>query len=518
MRFAIGFLLVFSAGHALAQSPLVLADYNAEVRGTDGRVDVPVLVRRLSELRVNTYFFLIWHRATDWDDLKRFLPAARNAGIDTWVYLVPPSESPPIYGTRYSEPFRLDYPRWAEEIARLSLDHANLKAFVIDDFWANRHVFTPAYVSNMRRRARAIAPDLEFWPLMYYRELDREFIDSYGGAIDGVVAAYPKTEQSVQRAWLLLNDRLDAPERWQFIHPAYTRSAVGDHALIQRGFRVLPTAARYALRLVQRDSYEGPTAGYHFKQVLIDGRVVWEEDVAGGERIWQTVELSLAPWVGEKSHLTLTIRVYDRERVSNFPVTVEVREPIVEGLVAEGEWQREIRGHWSANFASAYRGAGEYRIPLVVMIAANRPQFVKRNGEPATPERVRDKVKMALVQRRQGFCEGVVTYALPKVPDDAIFKSVRQLFLKASTSRSADFDGDGIVGFGDFLLFANAFGKVVGEYATVFARFDLDLDGRVGMGDFLFFARTYGETGDGRGERREAKGERRKTGEGRRER
>ena len=493
MRFAIGFLLVFSAKSALALSPPVLADYNAEVRGTDDRVDVPVLVRRLSELRVNTYFFLIWHRATDWDDLKRFLPAARDAGIDTWVYLVPPSESPPIYGTRYSEPFRLDYPRWAEEIARLSLSHANLKAFVIDDFWANRTVYTPAYVWNMRQRARAVNPELEFWPLMYYRELNREFIEGYGEAIDGVVAAYPKTEQSVQRAWLLLNDRLDMPARWQFSYPSYTRSAVGDYASIQRRFRVLPGAARYTLRLAQQDSYEGPTAGYHFKQVLIDGQVAWEEDVAGGERIWQPVDLPLAFWAKEKSHVALTIRVYDRKRVSNFPVTVEVQEPVVEGLVAEGEWQRAAQGRWRVNFAPAYHSAGEYRIPLVVMIAANQPQFVKRNGEPATAERIRDKVKMALVQRRQGFCEGVVTYALPKAPDDAIFKSIKRLFLKASTSRSADFDGNGTVGFEDFLLFANAFGKVVGEYATVFARFDLDLDGRVGMGDFLLFAQAYGE-------------------------
>ena len=33
----------------------------------------------------------------------------------------PPSESPPSYGRQYSEPFRLDYARWAEEIARLSI-------------------------------------------------------------------------------------------------------------------------------------------------------------------------------------------------------------------------------------------------------------------------------------------------------------------------------------------------------------------------------------------------------------
>ena len=491
LKILVFILLVFTTSPLHASPPPVLADYNAEIRGSDGRVDIPVLVRLLTELRVNAYFFLIWHRETDWEDLKLFLPAAQNAGIDTWVYLVPPTESPPIYGTRYSEPFRLNYMRWAEEIALLSLAHPNLKAFVIDDFWANRNVYTPAYVSTMRQRARAINPNMEFWPLMYYPEMDRAFVRDYGNAIDGVVAAYPKTAQTVQRTWQLLNDQRDTPARWQFSYPQYTRSAIGDAASLQRRYRVQSNAERYTLRLTQQDSYEGPTAGYHFKQLLIDDQIAWEEDVAGGEKAWQTVEISLTPFVSQKTHITLTLRVYDRKRVSNFPVLVEIQDPIVQGLVPEEKWQQTVQGRWTVNFESAYQGDGRYHIPLIVMIAATRHQFVKRNGEPGTAERIREKIKMALVQRRQGFCEGVVTYALPKAPDNEIFKTIRRLFLKASTSRSADFDGNGTIGFEDFLLFANAYGKTVGEYATVFAPFDLDLDGKVGFGDFLIFVQAF---------------------------
>lgn len=491
LKILVFILLLFTARPLHASPPPVIADYNAEIRGSDGRVDIPVLIRRLTELRVNTYFFLIWHRETDWEDLKLFLPAAQNAGIDTWVYLVPPTESPPIYGTRYSEPFRLDYMRWAEEIALLSLTHLNLKAFVIDDFWANRNVYTPAYVSTMRQRARAINPNMEFWPLMYYPEMDRAFVRDYGSAIDGVVAAYPKTAQTVQQTWQLLNDQRDTPARWQFSYPQYTRSAIGDAASLQRRYRVQPNAEHYTLRLTQQDSYEGPTAGYHFKQLLIDDQIAWEEDVAGGEKAWQTIEIPLTPLVNQKSHITLTIRVYDRKRVSNYPVIVEIQEPIVQGLVPEENWQQTIQGRWTVNFEPAYKGEGRYHIPLIVMIAATRYQFVKRNGEPGTAERIRDKIKMALLQRRQGFCEGVVTYALPKVPDNEIFKTVRRLFLKASTSRTADFDGNGTIGFEDFLLFANAYGKTVGEYATIYAPFDLDLNGKVGFGDFLIFVRAF---------------------------
>ena len=43
--------------------------------------------------------------------------------IAVWVYLVPPSESPPKYGHLYSEPFRLDYLGGRRRLRRLSLEH-----------------------------------------------------------------------------------------------------------------------------------------------------------------------------------------------------------------------------------------------------------------------------------------------------------------------------------------------------------------------------------------------------------
>ena len=89
-------------------------------------MDSDALLARLKELHVTTYYWLVWHARTDWDDLKLFLPKAAQANIQVWVYLVPPTESAPKYGDLYSEPFRLDYGRWAEEIARLSLQHTNL--------------------------------------------------------------------------------------------------------------------------------------------------------------------------------------------------------------------------------------------------------------------------------------------------------------------------------------------------------------------------------------------------------
>ena len=53
----------------------------------------------------------------------------------------------------------------------------------------------------------------------------------------------------------------------------------------------------------------------------------------------------------------------------------------------------------------------------------------------------------------------------------------------------ADFNGDGQVGFPDFLLFASAFGDENPD-----PRFDLDNDGKVDFSDFLVFSRVFGKT------------------------
>ncbi len=55
---------------------------------------------------------------------------------------------------------------------------------------------------------------------------------------------------------------------------------------------------------------------------------------------------------------------------------------------------------------------------------------------------------------------------------------------------SPDFDGDREVGFGDFFLFADAFGS---RATGGSAKFDLDGDGEVGFGDFFLFADAFGK-------------------------
>ena len=64
--------------------------------------------------------------------------------------------------------------------------------------------------------------------------------------------------------------------------------------------------------------------------------------------------------------------------------------------------------------------------------------------------------------------------------------------LQVAASPSPDFDGNGLVGFSDFVVFAGAFGarKGDGKYEAVY---DLNGDGSIGFDDFVIFATSFGE-------------------------
>ncbi|MDD5523275.1 MAG: hypothetical protein PHI84_20850, partial [Kiritimatiellae bacterium] len=140
--------------------------------------------------------WLIWHTTTDWDDLKRFLPLARERGILVWVCLVPPSESPP-HTKSYSEPFRLDYERWATEIATLSRTEPNLVAWSVDDFSHNFRVFTPERLGTILGEARRINPRLAFVPCVYFPKASQASVaKDYGELLDGIL--FPYRHESVK--------------------------------------------------------------------------------------------------------------------------------------------------------------------------------------------------------------------------------------------------------------------------------------------------------------------------------
>ncbi len=409
-----------------------LADYDSELRLSNGRVDVDALVARLKELHVATYYWLIWHAATDWEDLKLFLPKAASAGLDVWVYLVPPSESPP-HTSLASEPFGTDYGRWAKAIAELSVQQTNLTAWVIDDFYANHRLFTPALVSELQRSAHRINPRLAFLPLMYFSEITRRFAEDYHGVIDGVVVAYPQDREEIDTAWAVLND-VASGTTGELSCPWDTPSHAGDFVSACVAAKVQP-APRCVVHFRDQDDFTGPTAGYHFRQLLVGDTVVWEEDVAGGQPGWQEHAVDVTPQLQGKDETLLTFRLLDKQGVSNFGVRWRLRGLQAEGLLLAAtltepsRWRVQRQGPLEAGFGETPdRGIGRFHVPFVVMTAAQASEFRLRHGEPASPDRIVQWLRLCLEARRDGKCDGVVTYCLDKAPQSSTFPRVRDLF------------------------------------------------------------------------------------------
>lgn len=189
------------------QSPAgrrVLASYpggntvGAEIREKKPRadgyrhIDTPATIAHLRKLHVNTYLFLIWHSPTDWQDLKtQFLPAAHRAGIDVWVYIVPPSECTKTGWC--SRPFDLDYVAWARSIAELSTRYSNLTAWAIDDFTMgdNAKTFTPDYMRLVKQAQDAVNPSLGLYTTAYYpAAINDRFYSKYAAYLTGVIFPY----------------------------------------------------------------------------------------------------------------------------------------------------------------------------------------------------------------------------------------------------------------------------------------------------------------------------------------
>jgi hypothetical protein len=94
-----------------------------------------------------------------------------------------------------------------------------------------------------------------------------------------------------------------------------------------------------------------------------------------------------------------------------------------------------------------------------------------------------------------GTLAGIITLVTndPNKPTNEIsISGVATTTEPGNNAPTPDFDGNGTVGFSDFLAFSGAFGSRLGT-PTYHARFDLDGSGDIGFSDFLTFASAYGK-------------------------
>jgi len=195
-----------STGIAQVNTCPVMGDFDLEIRETNPRVDgyhhinTPLLIQRLINARMNSYMYLIQHSpATDWSDfVNEFMPAAQIAGLNIWIFLVPPSEGGPIYPYNTASGYSIDsaYVTWARAIAVQANNFSNIKGFIIDDFNSNLSVFTPSFVLHMRQEARAICPSLTLDVINYYEDITSNWLFDYANCIDGIVFPYTDLDSS----------------------------------------------------------------------------------------------------------------------------------------------------------------------------------------------------------------------------------------------------------------------------------------------------------------------------------
>ena len=90
----------------------------------------------------------------------------------------------------YSEPFRLDYEKWAGELAALSQREPALVAWSIDDFAHNLKTYTPERMRTIIAAQRKANPRFAFVPCVYYRQATPAFVRSYREYLDGILFPY----------------------------------------------------------------------------------------------------------------------------------------------------------------------------------------------------------------------------------------------------------------------------------------------------------------------------------------
>jgi uncharacterized protein YfiM (DUF2279 family) len=241
---------------------------------------------------------------------------------------------------------------------------------------------------------------------MYFGEIRRAFVQDYRAVIDGVVVAYPQDRDEIDQAWAILNDAaVVMPCELSF--PWSTPSQPGDFVEASQSATVLP-GGRQRLRFRERDDFTAATAGYHFKQLLVNDAIVWEADVAGGTNAWGEVAVDVTAAAQGKTNLMLAFRLLDKMGVSNFGVRWQVKDLQAEGLKLAAsldrpeQWQISQRGVFECGFRDRIKPPERrFHVPFIVMTAGDASEFRLRHGDPASPERIAEWLTFSLQAWRE---------------------------------------------------------------------------------------------------------------------
>lgn len=143
----------------------------------------------------------------------------------------------------------------------------------------------------------------------------------------------------------------------------------------------------YTMSFKHYDNRTGGLSGYHFKQVLIDGVVVWDMDVtADAANSWLSASFDVTPYLTGKSSVNLELRLYDKVAVSNYTVDViwddiaiTNTEILNSGFESNPDWyySESISPFTGTLTAIAYSGSNAFKLHLPTDTATVAGDYAK---------------------------------------------------------------------------------------------------------------------------------------------
>ncbi|OIN95826.1 hypothetical protein AUJ66_08170 [Candidatus Desantisbacteria bacterium CG1_02_38_46] len=170
----------------------IVSPYAGTVYKKDGYPDIDATIAKLKDLGVNCYTYLIAYQPEkELAYLPDFCKKAVEEGIEVWGYLLPPSEFSLVKEKQNKKypPFDDDYLKWAEALAKISLQYPNFTLWMIDDFVGNS-VFTLDYTREIYEVTKKLNPKLCFGACVYYSQVDKFMESGYGSYVDAILWGY----------------------------------------------------------------------------------------------------------------------------------------------------------------------------------------------------------------------------------------------------------------------------------------------------------------------------------------
>ena len=141
----------------------------------------------------------------------------------------------------------------------------------------------------------------------------------------------------------------------------------GGYGELSGQMSVKPERGPFRLTFWRTALYSRLPPGYFFLQILLDGRMVWEQDIAAFEpKVWKQERADLGEWPDGKRDATLGIRMALHRNAGSITVTIGLDDLAAEGFTLDDPGFENPARWKPAQTAPAF-------LPMVQMFDPERP-------------------------------------------------------------------------------------------------------------------------------------------------